>query len=150
MNSPPAHLIVAEESIGARHGFTLVEALLILTVLGILTAIVIPKSNCCTRGELVRASTVQISAFKTALDIFKQDNGYYPTGTNGLDALVKQPNGATNWHQYMDSIPPDPWEHKYIYEFPGRHNPSSFDLMSMGPDGKAGTKDDITNWQPRN
>jgi general secretion pathway protein G len=90
----------------------------------------------------------QIRAFETAFDMFKMDNAYFPQGTNGLIYLVQKPPGATNWHQYMDGIPLDPWSHPYIYECPGRHNPQSYDLSSMGPDGKVGGGDDIGNWKP--
>ena len=88
--------------------------------------------------------------FKTALDAFEVDNGYYPKGKSGLLDLVQRPANAQNWHgPYLDNIPKDPWQNDYIYECPGRHNSSSFDLMSVGPDGRAGSDDDITNWQTR-
>ena len=75
------------------------------------------------------------------------DNGYYPKGKNGLGDLVQQPRDAQNWHgPYLDKLPNDPWGNDYIYECPGKHNPSSYDLLSVGPDGKAGTEDDIGNW----
>ena len=79
--------------------------------------------------------------------MFKDDNGNYPTQTNGLAGLVVQPSGATNWHQYFDNIPLDPWGHPYLYEYPGRHNTNTFDLSSAGPDGIPGTADDIVNWK---
>ncbi|HEX7576494.1 MAG TPA: type II secretion system protein GspG, partial [Verrucomicrobiae bacterium] len=86
---------------------------------------------------------------KSALDAFKMDVGSYPKGSNGLVELVQQRIGATNWHgPYFDppKWPVDPWGHKYIYEYPGKHNPDGYDLSSAGPDGKAGTGDDIGNW----
>ncbi len=136
-----------------RHrsqAFTLVEMLLVLVILGVLAAIVYPKI--AGRGEQARvtAAQTQISAFKTALDAFEVDNGYYPKGKNGLLDLVQRPRDAVNWHgPYLDSIPKDPWQNEYVYECPGRHNPSSFDLMSAGPDGRIGSDDDICNWQGR-
>ena len=85
---------------------------------------------------------------KTALDAFKVDTGHYPKGTNGLLELVQQPSGTASWHgPYLDNLPVDPWGHKYIYEYPGRHNTNAYDLFSVGKDGKAGTGDDIGNWQ---
>jgi general secretion pathway protein G len=92
----------------------------------------------------------QVDAFKNALELFKADNGLYPRGSNGLRDLVFQPSGTTNWHQIMYKIPPDPWNHPYLYECPGRHNTNGYDLSSAGPDGIPGTADDITNWQPAN
>jgi general secretion pathway protein G len=81
---------------------------------------------------------------KTALDRYEIDNGYYPSNFNNL---ILKPTGTTNWNgPYLDGIPVDRWGNKYIYEFPGKHNPSSYDLMSVGPDGKKGTEDDIGNW----
>jgi type II secretion system protein G len=81
---------------------------------------------------------------KTALDRYEIDNGSYPSNFNDL---ILKPTGMTNWSgPYLDGIPQDGWGHNYIYEFPGKHNPSSYDLLSAGPDGKEGTEDDIGNW----
>lgn len=131
-----------------RQGFTLVEMLLVLVILGVLAAIVYPKV--AGRGEQARQTSTQtqIASFKTALDAFEVDNGYYPKGRNGLQDLVTKPRDAVNWRgPYLDNIPKDPWQNDYIYECPGKHNPSSYDVMSMGPDGQSGTSDDIGNWQ---
>ncbi|HWX20617.1 MAG TPA: type II secretion system major pseudopilin GspG [Candidatus Binatia bacterium] len=131
-----------------QHGFTLVEMLLVLVILGVLAAIVYPKV--AGRGEQARvtAAQTQISAFKTALDLFEADNGYYPKGRNGLQDLVVKPRDAGNWRgPYLENIPKDPWNNDYVYECPGKHNTGSFDIMSMGLDGRAGTEDDVVNWQ---
>jgi len=132
----------------SRQGFTLVEMLLVLVILGVLAAIVYPKV--AGRGEQARVTSTQtqIASFKTALDAFEVDNGYYPKGRNGLLDLVQKPRDAVNWRgPYLESIPKDPWGNDYIYECPGKHNPSSYDIMSMGPDGRSGSEDDIGNWQ---
>jgi general secretion pathway protein G len=85
-----------------------------------------------------------MGGIKIALDRYQIDNGHYPGNFNDL---IQQPNGTTNWSgPYLDGIPHDRWGHNFIYEFPGKHNPSSYDLMSVGPDGKEGTSDDIGNW----
>src|SRR5436190_13535120 len=138
-----------EHVIGGQAGFTLVEMLLVLVILGVLAAIVYPKG--AHRGEEARvtAARTQIAAFKTALDAFEVDNGFYPKGKNGLLDLVQKPSNALNWHQYLDNLPKDPWNNDYVYECPGRHNANSYDLMSAGPDGRLGSDDDITNWQGR-
>src|SRR5512140_33621 len=131
----------------ARQGFTLVEMLLVLVILGVLAAIVYPKV--AGRGEQARVTSTQtqISAFKTALDAFEVDNGYYPRGRNGLGDLVQKPRDAVNWRgPYLESIPKDPWGNDYLYENPGKHNPNSYDIMSLGPDARSGTEDDIGNW----
>jgi len=137
---------------GARDGFTLVELLLVLFILATLAAIVLPKFSGTTERGRVTAAQTQISAFKTALDAFEVDMGHYPAGKSGLMDLIVQPRNAPNWHgPYLDkdAIPKDPWQNDYIYECPGRHNPSSYDIMSMGADGRAGTDDDICNWTNR-
>jgi len=133
----------------SRRAFTLIELLLVLVILGILAAIVVPKFSGRTEQARQTAAVSQIATFGTALDAFEVDTGHYPKGKSGLLDLVQQPRDAQNWKgPYMkNEIPKDPWGNDYIYECPGKHNPSSYDLMSIGPDGKAGGDDDITNWQ---
>ncbi len=135
----------------ASRAFTLVELLLGLVILGTLAAIVLPRfSGTTERARRTQAET-QISNFGSALDRFELDVGHYPNGRNGLLDLIVQPRDAIEWHgPYMKnetSIPKDPWGNDYIYECPGKHNPNSYDLMSMGPDGRVGGDDDIANWQ---
>ena len=132
----------------AQRGFTLIELLLVLVILGILAAIVVPKF--ANRGEQARqtAAKTQIGAFSTALNTFEVDNGYYPRGKDGLAALVSKPNEAANWRgPYLEGgIPNDPWGRPFLYEYPGKHNTTSYDISSAGFDGREGTEDDITNW----
>jgi general secretion pathway protein G len=132
-----------------RKAFTLVELLLVLAILALLAGLVLPKLTGAKERANISTAQTQIGAFATALDLFEVDNGHFPKGKNGLNDLVTQPRDAQNWHQYADHIPLDPWQHPYIYECPGRHKPTSYDLSSAGPDGKAGTEDDIVNWQIR-
>jgi len=78
------------------------------------------------------------------------DMGSYPEGSDGLRALLQRPANSESWrgpYLKQDDIPLDPWQHPYIYEYPGRYNEGRYDLMSMGPDGRAGTNDDVTNGQ---
>lgn len=132
-----------------RAGFTLIELLLVLVILGILAAIVVPKFSGRTEQARETAARSQIATFSTALDAFEVDTGRYPRGKAGLSDLVSQPRDAQNWRgPYMkDQVPRDPWGNEYVYECPGKHNPSGYDLSSMGPDGRSGTEDDVTNWQ---
>jgi general secretion pathway protein G len=136
----------------ARGGFTLIELLLVLVILGILAAIVVPKFSGRTEQARLAAAQAQIATFGTALDAFEVDNGFYPKGKNGLLDLVQQPRDSQNWKgPYLKGeIPMDPWGNAYIYEFPGKHSANSYDLMSMGPDGRVGGDDDITSWQTAN
>jgi general secretion pathway protein G len=122
-------------------GFTLIEVLLVLTILAILAAIVVPKFAGIGEGAKVKATRAQISTFATALDMFEVDNGHYPRSLNDLKI---QPRDAQSWRQYMEEIPMDAWQHPFVYAFPGKHK--TYDLSSMGPDGKLGTDDDINNW----
>ncbi|HNU99475.1 MAG: type II secretion system major pseudopilin GspG [Verrucomicrobia bacterium] len=131
-----------------QRAFTLIELLLVLVILGILAAIVVPKFSGRTEQARETAARSQLATFGTALDAFEVDNGYYPKGRDGLQDLVVQPRDAKNWRgPYLKSdVPLDPWGNAYIYECPGRYNPSGYDLMSMGPDGREGGDDDIGNW----
>ena len=130
-----------------RNAFTLVEMLLVLVILATLAAIVIPKMAGRSEQAKVTAAQAQISSFEMALDSFEVDNGYYPK-TGALDDLINQPPNTPNWKgPYLKKgIPDDPWGNPYTYEYPGKHNQNGYDIMSMGPDGRAGTDDDITNW----
>jgi general secretion pathway protein G len=135
----------------AQRGFTLIELLLVLVILGVLAAIVVPKFSGRTEQARQTAATSQIATFGTALDSYEVDMGSYPQGKNGLNDLVQQPREGTGWKgPYMkNDIPLDPWGNAYIYECPGKHNTTGYDLISMGTDGRVGTEDDITNWQQK-
>lgn len=129
-----------------NSAFTLVEMLLVLVILATLAAIVYPKLAGRSEQARTTAAATQISSFSTALDAFEVDNGYYPKGKAGLMDLVQQPRDAQNWRgPYLKELPKDPWGNEYSYECPGRMNPTSYDLISPGPDGKIGSEDDIAN-----
>jgi general secretion pathway protein G len=133
-----------------RRAFTLVELLLVLTILAILAAIVLPKLTGRTEQAKVNAVITQISAFKTAISMFEVDNGKFPQGRNGLQDLLVRPNYCQpqNWKsKYLDidRLPVDPWGKPYVYEFPGHHNPDGYDVYSMGPNSIGGNEA-IGNW----
>jgi general secretion pathway protein G len=131
-----------------RHHFTLVELLLVLVILATLAAVVVPKFAGRSEQAKVTAAQTEISSMEVALDAFEIDNGYYPQGTDALDQLYNQPTDATSWRgPYLRRpITKDPWGNPYLYECPGRNNPQGYDISSMGPDGRSGGGDDITNW----
>ena len=133
-----------------QGGFTLVELVLVLVILATLAAIVVPKFAGRTEQAKVTAAGTQIANLEIVLDAFEVDNGFYPKGSGGLDDLVEQPSQAKNWRgPYMKETPIDPWGNEYIYDNPGKHNARGIDLMSMGPDGRVGGDDDITNWKKK-
>ncbi len=129
-------------------GFTLVELMLVLVILGTLVALVGPRLTGKTEKANITSARTQISMLEEALDFFEIDNGGYPQEGDGLEALMVQPSNANNWDgPYLKKdIPLDPWGNAFIYEFPGRLNPDGFDLYSMGPNGQDGDDDDIGNW----
>jgi general secretion pathway protein G len=136
----------------SNRAFTLVELLLVLSILALLAGIVLPKFVGQGEKAKVKAAVTQIDSFKTALNLFEVENGHYPKGKNGLmDLMVKPRDASSEWHKYLDTdtLPLDPWQHPYVYECPGRHNTDSFDLSSAGPDGQLGNADDINNWTTR-
>ncbi|PLX41021.1 MAG: type II secretion system protein GspG [Deltaproteobacteria bacterium] len=139
----------------AKEGFTLVELLVVITVLGILAALVLPRVTGQTAKAKVSAAKIQIRALEDALNQFEVENGFFPSTEQGLEALVSQPNTgkeAKNWREggYLQrpNVPKDPWENKYIYLSPG--NNGAFDLSSYGADGLPGGEGndaDINNWE---
>ena len=136
-----------------RQGFTLIEIMLVVIIIGILAAMVIP--NFVGRGEEARRTAAKAdveSNLSAALDLYEVDNGKYPTTEQGLAALLEKPSPAPNkWNgPYLkkNKIPKDPWGHQYVYASPGEHNQSEYDLSSYGPDGVK-SQDDITNWEER-
>jgi general secretion pathway protein G len=133
-----------------RHdGFTLLELLVVMVIIGLLAGYVAPRYFSQIGKSEVKAARAQIDAFEKALETYRLDVGHYPTTEQGLDALNKQPAGEVKWHgPYLKkTVPADPWGNPYIYRYPGQHG--DYDLYSYGRDGKAGgaAEDvDITNW----
>lgn len=135
-----------------QDGFTFIEIMVVVIILGILAAVILPKFAGRTEEARVNAATSQIDIFATALDAYELDNGRYPTSDQGLNALVKEPSSAPvprSWRgPYLaKKIKDDPWGSKYIYIQPGKQNKRSYDIASYGPDAKEGGEDDINNWE---
>ena len=130
-----------------RRAFTLVEMLLVVTIIGILAALVIPRiAGTGERARITAAKADINGGIKSALGAYEVDNGNYP---KNLQDLLVQPSNARNWHgPYLEKLPLDPWGSAYVYYYPGKHSPAGYDLLSVGPDQKEGTDDDIGNWMP--
>ncbi len=134
-------------------GFTLIEIMLVVIIIGVLAAMVVP--NISGRSEQARTTAARTdieSNLANALDLYQLDNGRYPTTDQGLDALITPPSihpVPARWNgPYLKKkrSPKDPWGHEYVYIAPGAQNKEGFDLSSLGADGVE-SKDDITNWE---
>lgn len=133
-----------------QRGFTLLEIMVVIVILGVLASLVIP-SLMGNKDRADRQKAVSdLVTLENALDMYKLDNSRYPTSEQGLKALVSQPTVAPlprNYRSdgYIRRLPQDPWGKDYILVSPGQHG--AFDLISSGPDTVLGTEDDINNWQ---
>ncbi len=131
-------------------GFTLVEILVVITIIGLIMALVGPRVLNYLAESKVKAARIQVESFASSLDLFYLDTGRYPTTSEGLPALAQRPGGAETWNgPYLraGAIPNDPWGHAYIYRSPGEHGP--YDIISYGADGQqggTGTAADIESW----
>jgi general secretion pathway protein G len=132
------------------QGFTLVEILVVITIIGLIMALVGPRVLNYLSDSKVKAAKIQIESFKSALDLFYLDTGRYPSTSEGLAALIQPNSGISSWNgPYLKggSMPADPWGHPYVYRAPGEHGP--FDIVSFGADGEqggSGNAADITSW----
>lgn len=155
--SPPTESVVAEVAKRQRAGFTLIEILVVITVIAILAGMVTPMVFRNVGDAKVSTVRAQIEIFATALDAYRLDNDYYPTSEQGLEALRHAPEGGqadVNWRgPYLRKDPPlDPWKRPYIYMSPGESNPEAYDLLSYGRDGApggSGEDADFTSWESR-
>ena len=142
---------MSEKNLSRKNAFTLIELLLVLVILAVLGVIVVPKFTNRSKQAKETAAISTIANVEVALDAFEIDNGRYPTSSEGLDALLKQPVNADDWKgPYLKKdVPLDPWGNKYVYKQPGQYNEFGYDLYSYGPDGQQGSDDDVTNWSEK-
>ncbi|MDD3087777.1 MAG: type II secretion system major pseudopilin GspG [Candidatus Omnitrophica bacterium] len=130
-----------------RRAFTLIELMLVVIIIGILSAMVVPRLAGRSEQARIQAAKADInSSLPLALDLYEMDMGRYP---ESLDYLRVRPSGsdAQNWKgPYIKKKPLDPWGRPYMYKSPGEHNTESYDLYSTGSDGQANNADDVVNW----
>jgi general secretion pathway protein G len=136
----------------SERGYTLVEILVVITIIGLLMALVGPRVLNYLTESKVKTARIQIQSFASALDLFYLDAGRYPTSAEGLAILVRPTTGITAWNgPYLKggTVPSDPWGKPYLYRSPGEHG--AYDVVSLGSDGQdggTGTAADITSWTP--
>ena len=133
----------------ACSGFTLLELLVVMVIIGLLAGYVAPKFFTQVDKSEVKTAQAQIVAFDKAIAQFRLDTGHFPSSDQGLDALTTKPANEPKWEgPYLDKrVPRDPWGNAYVYKFPGEHR--DYDLLSLGKDGRPGgegSSADITNW----
>ncbi len=142
----------AQRSLRSGRGFTLIEVLVVVVILGILAAIVAPKFLDKPGEARQMKAKSDIQALSTALNMYRLDNFNYPSTNQGLEALVNKPSGlpeARSWKAggYLDRLPKDPWGRDFVYLSPGQHG--DFDLYTLGADGQPGGEGenaDVANW----
>ena len=122
-----------------EQGFTLVEMLVVITIIGLIMALVGPRVLNYLSESKVKAAKIQLQSFASALDLFYLDAGRFPSTSEGLAALVKQTPGVSAWNgPYLrgGNVPNDPWSHGYVYRSPGERAP--YEIISLGSDGQEG------------
>ena len=137
---------------GRALGFTLLEVLVVLAIIGIMAALVVPNVMSALSGSQIKAVKADLASISAALNMYKLDNFALPSTEQGLNALLNKPGGqpeAPNWRAggYIEKAAKDPWQNPYQYLRPGQHG--EFDIYSLGADGKPGGEGDdadIGNW----
>lgn len=133
-----------------QQGFTLLELLVVMVIIGLLAGYVGPKYFAQLGKSETKAAKAQIEALAKALDTYRLEVGHYPTTEQGLEALNKQPGGEAKWRgPYLaKGLPNDPWGKPYLYKYPGEHG--DYDVWTLGSDGASGGEEadsDVGNWQ---
>jgi general secretion pathway protein G len=130
---------IAGRRSSGQEGFTLVEMLVVITIIGLIMGLIGPRVLNYLSESRVKAAKIQLQSFASALDLFYLDAGRFPSAAEGLTALVQRTPGVAAWNgPYLKggSVPNDPWNHSYVYRSPGEHGP--YDIVSYGSDGQEG------------
>ena len=140
-----------KKNIHIQQGFTLIELMVVLLIIGVLAALIVPNVLDRADDARVTAARTDIMNIQQALKLYKLDNQRYPTAEQGLKSLMLKPSAGTiptNWKQYIEKLPKDPWGFEYQYLNPGIHN--EIDVMSFGADGVVGGEEknkDLGSWE---
>jgi general secretion pathway protein G len=135
------------EEVRSEKGMTLIELIVVMLILGLLAAVVGPKIYEKAMKSRDQVAKIQIGELDSALQLFSFDVGRFPLSSEGLEALVQNPDNNSSWKgPYLKkAVPKDPWERPYVYRSPGTHG--DYDLYSFGADGTEGNDDDICSWK---
>lgn len=135
-------------------GFTLLEIIAVVTILGILISVVAPQVMKMMRQGQRKSTVVIMNGIQQSINSFQLDCGFYPTTEQGLEALITAPTTGNTCKNYdkegyysKKQVPKDPWGSPFVYLSPGKANPPTYDLYSIGPDKQDGTDDDIKSWE---
>ena len=139
----------SEKKLAGQSGFTLMELLVVLAILGLLMSLVGPRVLSQLGGAKTKTAAIQIKDLEQSLEMYKLDVGSFPSSEQGLDALVVKPAGVVGWNgPYLKSdVPLDPWNREYMYTYPGER--AELDISSYGQDGAEGGEgedSDVGNW----
>ena len=149
--SPPSRLTAAHLPVSRARGFTLIELMVVLVIIGVLAALIVPNVLDRTDDARMTAARTDVNNLMQSLKLYKLDNQRYPSSEQGLDALVRKPTAGTvpsTWKPYHDKLPNDPWGRPYQDLNPGVKG--EIDIFSLGADGQPGGEGknaDIGSWQ---
>lgn len=131
-----------------RRGFTFLEIILVVAIIGILVSIVGPRLVGKSKKARIQATKASMTGIGTALQVYEINHGDFPSTTDGLEALVTRPSSADedDWEKLLAKLPKDTWGNPFRYAYPSDHG-MDYDISSDGPDQTEGSDDDITNWE---